>query len=114
MTFNPFLLALISSQHDLSIKLEANRDDIANTALESVARRHVEQPSLTGRSTVPMNDPIYRSMPGYYGSHHAGPIPHHGGHAPPPNHNQVDILRIRLGLDVRTTVSCPFAMLFPR
>jgi len=61
-----------------------------------------------------MNDPLYQTMSGYYGVAHSGPTPHHGGHAPAPNHNQVDIMRIRLGLDVRTTVSLLLIMLRSR
>ena len=52
-----------------------------------------------------MNDPVYTSMPAYFSMDTNGPSPRTGGHAPAPNHNQVDIMRIRLGLDVRTTVS---------
>lgn len=70
-----------------------------------VSGGHIEQPSVTGRSTVPMNDPVYNLESGYYGMPSAVPPPSPGRHAPPPNHNQVDIMRIRLGLDVRTTVS---------
>ena len=60
-----------------------------------------------------MNDPVYSSMPGYYRMPPAVPAHHSGGHAPAPNHNQVDIMRIRLGLDVRTTVRLLFIMLCP-
>jgi hypothetical protein len=75
--------------------------------VESVNRRHVEQPSVTGRSTVPMNDPVYNQMSGYYGIPPAIHNQHHTRDTAP-NHNQVDIMRIRLGLDVRTTVCLYF------
>ncbi len=73
--------------------------------LETVPRRHVEQPSITGRSTVPMNDPVYNSLPAFQYMDYNRSAQAAFGHAPAPNHNQVDIIRIRLGLDVRTTVS---------
>jgi hypothetical protein len=92
-------------QHDVSIKLEPNRDDAVEPYVESLAHRYVEQPSVTGRSTVPMNDPVYNCSSGYYGMPPARPAIHPSGHAQTPNHNQVDIMRIRLGADVRTTVS---------
>lgn len=98
-------------QHDLSIKLEPNRDDAADPYVENVGRRYVEQPSVTGRSTVPMNDPVYNSTSGYYGPPPAGAAPPPGhGPGPAPNHNQVDIMRIRRGLDVRTTVCLEFTV----
>lgn len=92
-------------QHDISIKLEPNRDDAVEPYVESLSHRYVEQPSVTGRSTVPMNDPVYNSSSGYYGMPAARPALHPSGHGQTPNHNQVDIMRIRLGADVRTTVS---------
>jgi hypothetical protein len=92
-------------QYELSIKVELNRDDVGASFLEGLPRRRVEQPSVTGRSTVPMNDPGYTSMPAFYSLDSNATPPRTGGHAPAPNHNQVDIMRIRLGLDVRTTVS---------
>lgn len=98
-----FLLKL--PQHDIGIKLEPYREDAADPDVGRLRRGHVEQPSVTGRSTVPLNDPNSYTIGPYYGLSHAGPaVPQYGGHAPAPNHNQVDIMRIRLGLDVRTTV----------
>ena len=93
------------SQYEISIKLEPNRDDAADPMVETVPRRHVEQPSITGRSTVPMNDPAYNSLPAVHYMDYNRSAQGGFGHAPAPNHNQVDIIRIRLGLDVRTTVS---------
>lgn len=51
-----------------------------------------------------MNDPVYKFQSNYCGMPSNVPARTSGGHGPPPNHNQVDIMRIRLGLDVRTTV----------
>ncbi|KAF7505790.1 hypothetical protein GJ744_000461 [Endocarpon pusillum] len=90
--------------YEISIKLEPNRDDAADPMVETVPRRHVEQPSITGRSTVPMNDPVYNSLPAIHYMDYNRPAQGGFGHAPAPNHNQVDIIRIRLGLDVRTTI----------
>jgi hypothetical protein len=100
---DPIWWMLTLEQDDLFIKLEHRSDDI-NTA--AIIRGYVEQPSITGRSTVPVNDPIYYPLPTRLA---AGPQSF-GPHVnlPPPNHNQVDIRRIRLGLDVRTTVGCSF------
>ncbi len=99
---------LIVSQYELSIKLQANRDDASDPMVETVPRRHIEQPSITGRSTVPMNDPVYNALPALQYMDYNRSAQGAFGHAPAPNHNQVDIVRIRLGLDVRTTVSRSF------
>ena len=67
------------------------------------------QLSVTGRSTIPFHDPA--NIIGYVHTPRSLlPIPHRGRggrHDGGANHNQVDVDRIRLGLDVRTTVSFP-------
>ena len=64
------------------------------------------RPSVTGRSTVPFNDPA--AAFGCRGGPYLSPgndRSRHGRSDASGNHNQVDIARIQLGLDVRTTVS---------
>ena len=67
-------------------------------------RLAIEQPSQTGRSMVPFNDPsILQSWSVVrYGGRGAHPASYASGQSL--NHNQVDVLRIKLGRDVRTTV----------
>lgn len=102
---NSLALLLKLPQHDISIKLEPYREDAADPDGRRLRCRRVEQPSVTGRSTVPLNDPNSYAVPPYHGLSRTGPVVfQHGVNAPAPNHNQVDIMRIRLGLDVRTTV----------
>jgi hypothetical protein len=94
------------------MRLEPKRDDSVQALVDTLPRRYVEQPSVTGRSTVPMNDPVYSSQSGYYGIAPDRQALQSNGHPSTPNHNQVDIMRIRLGADVRTTVSSRSCLAF--
>lgn len=61
-----------------------------------------EQPSVTGRSTVPIDDHAVQNGWAYANRRPYAMRPFFppGG----PNHNQVDVGRIQSGMDVRTTV----------
>lgn len=63
------------------------------------------QPSYTGRSTVPINDPagLYGYPPQFLSVPGNGYV--RGRFDSGGNHNQVDIQRIQHGADVRTTAS---------
>jgi hypothetical protein len=73
-------------------------------------------PSATGRSYVPFNDPaaafnISRSS---YISSPSNGRGRNGRYDMGGNHNQVEIYRIQLGLDVRTTVSLSHPVVTPK
>jgi hypothetical protein len=63
-------------------------------------------PSATGRSTVPFNDPAaaFNFPDGFYIPSPRNDRCRNGRYDAGGNHNQVEIYRIQLGLDVRTTV----------
>ena len=68
------------------------------------------QLSLTGRSTIPIDDPAgslaypFTSRPTRHSHHSSSPHHRSGRYDVNGSHNQVDIGRIQRGLDVRTTV----------
>ncbi len=64
------------------------------------------QPSFTGRSQVPIDDPAgaYRYHHNYLAVPGNGVRSRNGRYDAGANHNVVDIVRIQQGLDVRTTV----------
>lgn len=86
------------------MRLAINQDNAASPAYVSPWPPYVELPSITGRSTVPMNDPVYNPAAGFLAPASPPRPVYHSGSPSHSNHNQVDIERIRQGVDVRTTV----------
>lgn len=80
-------------------------------APDPVSETPREQPSATGRSTVPADEPGYNTLVDHI-LHTNVLIGNNPNQPRASTFTRIDIGRIRAGLDVRTTVSCNAIQIF--